>query len=187
MEVKNINDYVDAVAQEFPELDKSDVKRILVYGWKMILQYISAGNDLQILDRGFFFFIGKIPSSALAAFNRYCYKLAKRIQFMFKRTKSEWDGYYYFTRSEKQYMNYLSQNRKTYKTFENVFLYKLLDECKVANPNHPYIFRLKEDKTAWFKKYYKEIRTKNAELIIQRDPLNIQDLLVSKNKYKYIQ
>jgi hypothetical protein len=37
MEVKNINDYVDAVAQEFPELDKSDVKRILVYGWKMIL------------------------------------------------------------------------------------------------------------------------------------------------------
>lgn len=187
MKVTNINDYVDEVAQQFPEIDKSEIKRILVYGWKMILQYVSAGNDLQIIDKGFFFFIGKIPSSALAAFNRYCYKLAKRIQFMFKRTKSKWDGYYYFTRGEKQYADYLTQKRKTYKVFKDVFLYKLLDECKVANPNQPYIFRLKEDKTAWFRKYYKEIRTKNAELIIQRDPLNMESLMVSNNKYKYIQ
>ena len=72
-------------------------------------------------------------------------------------------------------MNYLSQNRKTYKTFENVFLYKLLDECKVANPNHPYIFRLKEDKTAWFKKYYKEPKpakdTKEYHIVRKGDTL----------------
>jgi hypothetical protein len=36
-------------------------------------------------------------------------------------------------------------------------------------------------------KYYPEIKTKNAELIIQRDPLKMQDILVSENKFKYIQ
>jgi len=35
--VKNVNDYVDAVHEKFPELTKEEVKRILVYGWKMII------------------------------------------------------------------------------------------------------------------------------------------------------
>lgn len=105
---------------------------------------------------------------------------------MFKRVKAEWDGYYYFTRTEKQYIEYLKQDRKKIKTFKNVFLYKLLDQCRVQNHNDPYIFRLKEDRTAWDRKYYPEIKTKNAELIIQRDPMNMQDLVISNNKYKYI-
>jgi hypothetical protein len=45
-------------------------------------------------------FIGNIPKGGLKTFKNYCYKLSKRIAYMFKRTKSEWDGYYYFTRSE---------------------------------------------------------------------------------------
>ena len=187
MKIKKIDDYVDAVWELHPDLTKEEVKRILVYGWKMILQYVSFGNDIQIFSKEIFFFIGRIPVSALATFNTYCYKLAKRIQYMFKRTKSDWDGYYYFARTENQYIDYLKQNKKKYKIFQNVFLYKLLDECKIKEHGRPYIFRLNEDKTAWFQKYYKEIKTDKAELIIQRDPLKIQDLLVSQNKFKYIQ
>jgi hypothetical protein len=36
-------------------------------------------------------------------------------------------------------------------------------------------------------KYYKEIKTENAELIIVRDPLQMKDILTSENKFKYIQ
>jgi len=36
-------------------------------------------------------------------------------------------------------------------------------------------------------KYYKEIKTKNAELIIVRDALNMHDVMTSENKFKYIQ
>jgi hypothetical protein len=106
---------------------------------------------------------------------------------MFRRTKSKWDGYYYFARTENQYKEYLIQNRKKYKIFYNVKLYRLLEECKVSEHSKPYIFRLKEDKTAWYSKFYKEIKSKNVELIIKRDPMKIEDLLTSKNKYKYIQ
>ena len=187
MKLTNINDYVKMVHEKHPELSEEEIKRILVYGWKMILQYVSFGNDVQILSQKMFFFIGKIPTSALTVFNNYCYKLARRIQYMFKRTKSKWDGYYYFARTENQYKDYLNQSKKKYKIFQNVKLYKLLEECKISEHSKPYIFRLAEDKTAWMSKFYKEIKSKNAELIIKRDPLKMQDILVSENKFKYIQ
>ena len=187
MKITKIDDYVEQVNELYPELSKEDIKRILKYGWKMILQYVSFGNDISILSPKFFFFIGKIPSSALAAFNTYCYKLAKRIQYMFRRTKAAWDGYYYFARTEDQYIDYLQQNKRKYKVFQNVMLYKLLEECKIKEHNKPYIFRLAEDKTAWFQKFYKEIKSKNVELIIKRDPLKMKDLLTSQNKFKYLQ
>lgn len=188
MKVTDVNDYVDEVWEQFPELTRDEVKRILSYGWKMILQYKSFGNDIQVLTPHFFFFIGQIPASAFSAFKTYCYKLAKRIEYMFKRTQSTWDGYYYFARSERQYKEeYLTQNKRKYKIFKNVMLFKLLDECKVKEAAKQYIFRLKEDKTKWMKKFYKEIKTKNAELVLVRDSLNMQSLMTSANDYKYIQ
>lgn len=186
MKITNINDYVDKVAEEFPELSKQDIKRILVYGWKMIIQYVSAGNDFQVKTSKFFMFIGTIPSSALSAFKTYKYKLAKRIAYMFCRTKSKWDGYYYFARSESQYIEYLKQNKRKYKVFKNVFLFKLLEELKVKDSSAPYIFRLSEDKTSWMHKYYPEIKTDKAELIIQRDPMTMKDMMTSCNKFKYL-
>lgn len=186
MKVTNVNDYVDEVAEKFPELTKDEVKRILVYGWKMILQYVIAGVDVSILTQKTFFFIGSIPKNSLQAFKTYCNKLAKRIAYMFKRKKLQWDGYYYFTRSESQYIEYLKQSKKKYKIFKDVFLYKLLEEVKVKDSSAPYIFRLSEDKTVMFRKYYPEIKTDKAELIITRDALNMNDLMVSCNKYKYI-
>ena len=187
MKITKINDYVDAIHEKFPELTREEVKRILVYGWKMILQYVRAGNDVSMMTNKEFMFIGTIPSSGLAVFKNYCYKLSKRIAYMFQRTKSKWDGCYYFTRSESQYLDYLSQSRKKNKVFKDVFLFKLLEELKVKESSAPYIFRLNEQKTGWMTKYYKEIKTQNAELIIVRDPLQMKDILTSENKFKYIQ
>ena len=187
MKIKNVNDYVDSVHEKFPELTKQEVKRILVYGWKMILQYVNAGNDVSIVTKKEFMFIGNIPTNALTTFKNYCYKLSKRIAYMFKKTNSKWDGYYYFARQESQYLDYLKQSKKQYKTFKDVFLYKLLEELRIENASAPYIFRLAEDKTDWMHKYYKEIKTKNAELIIVRDPLTMNDVMTSYNKFKYIQ
>lgn len=187
MKVTNVNDYVDVVHEQFPELTKEEVKRILSYGWKMILQYKSFGNDIQVIAPNFFFFIGRIPVSKLSTFNTYCYKLAKRIRYMFKRTKSIWDGYYYFALTENQFIDYLKQKRKKKKVFNKVFLYKLLEECKVQQYSHPYIFRMRDDMMKSYSRYYETIKTDKAELIIQRDPLQMQDILTSKNKFKYLQ
>lgn len=187
MKITNVNDYVKKVNEKFPELSEDEIKRILVYGWKQIIQYVSAGNDISLLTNKNFLFIGRIPNTALAIFNHYCNKLSKRIAYMFKRTKSEWDGYYYFTRTEDQFKDYLAQKNKTYKVFKDVFLYKLLEQLRIKEHHQGYIFRLKEDKTNWYWKYYPEIRTKNAELIEVRDALRMEDIMTSYNKFKYLQ
>lgn len=187
MTTTKVKDYVDEVAEKFPELTKEEISRILTYGWKMVLSYVSSGNDVTAPTSGFFFFIGKIPTHGLTVFKNYCTKLARRINFMFRRTQSEWDGCYYFARTENQYLDYLQQSRKKYKTFKDVFLYKLLEEIKIDEHTRPYIFRLEEDKTSKYKKYYPELRTDKAELIIQREPLKMKDILVTQNKFKYLQ
>lgn len=187
MKQTDINDYVKQVHEKFPELTESEIKRILVYGWKMILQYISHKNDLHVRTKDFFCFIGRMPKDTLKMYETYKRKLANRIAYMFKRTEAKWDGYYYFSRTENQYIDYLKQSKRKYKIFKNVFLYRLLDQLKVDESSNPYIFRLEEDRTKWLKKYYPEIKTDKAELIIQRDPMTIQDMMTSQNKFKYIQ
>lgn len=187
MKITSVEDYVDEVCEVYPDIPRDEIKRILVYGWKMIIQYVAQGNDVQILSPNFFMFFGEIPVSALSAFRKYCFKLSKRISYMFKRTKAKWDGYYYFALNDKQYIDYLQQSRRKIKIFKNIMLFKLLEECKIKEHNKRYIFRLSEDKTDWIRKFYPELRTRNAELIIQRDPLKMQDILVSENKFKYIQ
>ena len=126
MKIKKVNDYVEEVHKLYPEIPEEEIKRILVYGWKMILQYVSFGNDVSILSNKFFFFIGRIPSSALSAFHTYCYKLSKRIRYMFKRTGSKWDGYYYFARSEPQYIDYLNQSKKKYYFKTDILIFQYL-------------------------------------------------------------
>ena len=187
MKVKNVNDYVETVHEQFPELSEAEIKRILVYGWRMIMIYTRSGNDISIMTPKSFFYIGKLTKNSLRVFSNYCKKLSKKIEFMFKRTNSKWDGYYYFSRSENQYIEYLQQSKRTYKIFKNVKLYKILEELKVKESNAPYIFRLKEDKSSAYHSFYPEIKTKNAELIIVRDALKMEDILTTQNKFKYIQ
>lgn len=188
MKITNIDDYVNAVQEVFPEFTKNEIKRILVYGWKMILQYVNAGNDFSIITPRDFFFIGKIPSEPLQVYKKYHKQLAKRIAFMFKRTKSEWDGYYYFTLRENQYKDYLLQSRRKNKIFKNIFIYKILDEAKLMNPTNLYVFRTQDDNIKnRMRRFYSEIKLKDAELIEVRDSLKMENILTSYNKYKYIQ
>lgn len=186
MEITNVNKYVDVVHEQFPELSREDVKRIMVYGWKQILQYVRAGNDVRFGRAKNFVFIGQLPSQALTAFKYYTKKLSARIRYMFRRTKSSWDGYYYFALTDNQYKQYEAQSRKKYKVFTNIKIYKLLEELKIKESFKKYIFRLNEDRTSHFSKFYYELKTDKAELIEVRDILTLDDIIISKNKYKYI-
>lgn len=187
MTIKKTDDYVERMHKKFPEVSQRDLKKILNYCWKMIYLYNTRGLDTLVKYPDLIFYIGKLRNSSLDHFKYYIHKLKKRIRYMFQRTKSEWDGYYYFTLTENQYLNYLKQGNRKIKTFKNVVAFKLLEECKVSEWRKKYIFRYKDTITSKYTKYYPELKLKDAELIIQRDPLNMQDLMVSMNKYKYIQ
>lgn len=186
MKETKVDDYLEELQKQFPDIPQRELKRILVYGWKMILQYIKNGQSISITSNSFFMHIGHLTTDALVNFNTYCKKLANRISYMFRRTKSKWDGYYYFTRTENQYKEYLLQNKKKYKIFKNVILYKIFDVARLKDHSNPYIFRIPSEYIYTKSKYLEEFRTNKAEFIGQRDPVNMQDILVTNNKYKYI-
>ena len=105
--------------------------------------------------------------------------------------KIEWNGYYYFALSDSQYEQYCQQKNKKgrprkYFNFGTVYLYQILDECKINEHYKRYIFRIPYTTQVKIKQYIQELITDKAELIITRDPMKFKDILVNENKYEFL-
>ena len=191
MKITTVNDYYEELQKKFPTLSLSDIKRIVTYGWRQLYLHNSYGCDTLVKTKNLWCYIGNLKKNALEHFKYYRKKLAAKIRIVYKRKKIQWDGYYYFALTEPQYQEYLSQNkklgrRKKHYKFSNVLLYQILDECKVSESSHPYIFRIPYISSLGNKLFLKELTTDKAELIIQRDPLKFKDLFVCYNNYEFL-
>ena len=191
MQIKTVNDYIESIHEKFPEVQIQDIKRICTFGFKSLYLHNSYGGDTLIKDNDLWCYIGRLTNNSVKHFNYYANKLALKIRILYKRKKIQWDGYYYFALTESQYQNYLSQKNKRgrpkkYFDFGNVMIYKILDECKVREHAHKYIFKFSIGSDFGFRYYKKNLKTDNAELIIERDPLKFEDILVSNNEYEVI-
>lgn len=191
MQIKTINDYLEEMYSKYPNVPKEDIRRIVIFGWKSLYLHNSYGGDTFIQDNNTWCYIGSLTSNSLKHFNYYKRKLATKIRILYKRKKIQWDGYYYFALTDKQYDNYLSQKkakgrpRKHFK-FGSVMLYQILDECKISESNKKYIFRIPYITELKHKYYIEDLKTDKAELILERDPLKFKDILVNENDYDFI-
>ena len=186
--VKTIKDYYEQMYQKFPDVPKQDIKRIIQYGWKQIYLLNSYGGDTIVRDKNFWCYIGHLKKDSLEYFKYYIKKLALRIRVMYKRKKIPWDGYYYFALNNIQYQDYINSKKKRGRPkkhfiFTNIMLYQILDECKIAQHEKKYIFRIPYLTTIRYQFFIKELKTDKAELIIERNPLKFSDILVSNNEY----
>lgn len=188
MSIKTIKDYYKQLYEMFPEVPKEDIKKACLYGWKCLYLYNSQGADTIVKDNSFWCYIGNLKKNSIDYFKYYIKKLSIKFRILYKRKHVEWDGYYYFALSNKQYDNYLSQSksrgrkRKNFK-FENIMLYQILDECKIQESGKQYIFRIPYISNIGFKKFIDNITTNKAELIIEREPLKFKDILINDNDY----
>ena len=191
MEIKNIKDYYEQVAEQFPQVDMADIKRILNFGFRSLYLHNSYGGDVLVQDSDMWCYFGTLRRDSLKHFDYYVKKLCLKIRVLYKRKKILWNGYYYFALTESQYQEYLKQkNHKgrptRYFKFKDIFLYKILDECKVKEHSNKYIFKIKQTIDLGFRFYKKEAKLDRPELIIQREPLKFKDILVTTNKYDVI-
>lgn len=186
---KVINDYYNDIYSKFPQVPKQDIIRILKFSWKSVYLHNSYGGDLLISDKEIWCYFGSLKKDPLDHFYYYIKKLTVKLRVLYKRKKIEWDGYYYFALSDKQYDYYLSQKNKKgrpkkYFKFNNIQLYQLLDECKINEHCKRYIFRIPYISKLNMKHFIYELETDKAEHIITRDPLKFKDILVSDNEYE---
>lgn len=188
---KYIQDYYKEIHSRFPVIPISDIKRILNFSWKSLYLHNSYGGDTFVTDKDLWCYIGHLKKDSVKYFLYYIKKLSIKLRVLYKRNKIEWDGYYYFALSDKQYQEYRSQKnrrgrpRKKF-TFSNIFLYQILDECKIQEHCKRYIFRVPLITKVKHKFFSPELTTDKAELIITREPLKFKDILVNENKYQFL-
>ena len=107
-------DYIDMIHDKFPFVPKSDIKKILSFGLKSIYLHNMYGADTIIQDKAknkYLFYIGRLTYDSLKHFYYYIKKMTIKIRILYNKRKIKWDGYYYFGLDEKQYNNYLSQQK----------------------------------------------------------------------------
>ena len=188
---KTIQDYYEKIAAEYPEIPIQDIKRICQYGWKSLYLHNSYGGDVLIKRKDFWFYSGRLMNNSLKYFDYYARKMRTKLRVLYKRKKIEWDGYYYFALTQKQYEDYLSQKnskgrpRKIFK-FGKVILYKIYDECSIIEHGKIALFRVKMKREKGFTLYDENYITGDSELILVREPLKFEDVLLSKYNYQYI-
>ena len=188
MEVKQLKDYYETIYNLFPEVNKKDIFKILNYGWKQLYMINNSGGFVCIQGNVLWTYIGPMTKDPLRHFEQYALKLSIKIRILYKKNKIPWDGYYYFALTDKQYQDYLNQKnpkgrkRKNFK-FYNIFMYRILEECKIKEHALKYIFRIPYIINVGYMLYKKELKTDQAELIITREPLKFKDILVTNNKY----
>lgn len=188
MKVKRVNDYYESIQKKYPDIPKKDIERILKYGWRQLYMCNNIGADVIIKDQDFWSYIGYLKRDSLQFFRYYIKKLITKLHIISFKKKVKWDGYYYFALTNSAYERYCKQKNKRGRpkkifNYGNVLLYKSLDECKLAEFGHRYIFRIPylcELRRTYF---IPELITDKAEHIITREPLSFKDILVFYNKY----
>lgn len=185
---KTIKDYLKQIYLMFPTVSKKDIDLILDFSWKQLYLHNSYGGDTLISDNDLWCYIGRLKKDSLQHFYYYIRKLIIRLRVLYRRRKIQWDGYYYFALTETAYQKYLEQKNKKGRpkkrfNFGQVFMYQLLDECKIAEHAQKYIFRVPYIAKVNFKFYIPELITDEAELIITREPLKFKDILTYYNNY----
>ena len=185
---KTIKDYYEQIYELFPEVSKSDINIILNFMWKSLYLHNSYGGDTVSVGNGFWFYIGNLCKNPIDHFYYYIKKLTVKLRVLYKRNKIEWDGYYYFALSNSQYQQYINQKKKRgrprkYFTFGSVFLYQILDECKINEHYKKYIFRIPYISLIKPRIFVQDLVSDKAELIIERQPLKFKDILVNDNEY----
>lgn len=185
-----ISDYLPQIQGLFPEIPLEDIKRILTFSWKSVYLHNSYGGDLLIKGDSVWCYIGKLKGNPLQHYHYYIMKLLTKIRVTYKRKGNPWNGYYYFALTDNQYQNYLEQinkkgRPKKYFTFGKVYLYEILDECKLSEHSKKYIFRM-QSLYRIKSKYFNDNLKTNAELIEIREPLKFKDILVNDNEYEFL-
>ena len=188
---KTLKDYLEQVYEAFPQVQKRDINTILVFSWKSLYLHNSYGGDTIMIDNGFWLYIGNLKKDPMDHFFYYIRKLTVKLRVLYRRKRKEWDGYYYFALSNTQYQHYLDQKKKRgrprkYFNFGSVYLYEILDECRINEYYKKYIFRIPYISKLKIKQFVRDLTSDKAELIITREPLKFKDISVEENEYIFL-
>ena len=179
--IKRTDDYIDELCKKYPTILKSDIKKIVNYGFRLMFRLVRRGLDIQLQNGDLWFYIGKLSKDSIKHFDYYRKKLQLKIRYIFENY-CNWDGYYYLAVPNDCQFN--SKNKIKSLDLTKVTFFKCLDAAKVYYYHAKYFVRIKPIVDLGYR-YYKEKATiKNAELVYTREnTVKFKDILLDSGNY----
>lgn len=148
-----LDDYLSRLYYKYPELDRLDVKRIVMFGFHRLYTVLSKRCDFVFITSSVFTYIGcyfkrnVIDIYREIVHYREALKKKVRLLYRFKQLWYDWDGYYYYTLTDDEYEDAIDSNpneKRLYKIGPKT-LYKTIDECYIEGKGTR-MFRIKKRK-----------------------------------------
>ena len=147
--IKNItiNDILDEVCEKFQELPKSEVKRILVHGFRRLHSAIKFGCAISLVSKKYgscFAHIGKLTLIPDKQIKEYSIRRDRKLRKIEGWKKSDFDGYYYIGLNPTAFEKWCEDNHNTRSVvkFDNIVPRKIQEEL-YYKAKHLHIFRFK--------------------------------------------
>ena len=164
--VKEYEDYVDKVQEQFPFLSKSAIKKILNIGLKR-LSWVNTQHGAVIfknnVEEVMTAFLGTLRVNALDQWKTWVTGWRMKERIMFKLKKKKWDGYYYIGLTDAQHEQIMRQSGKS-KHFKKIYPTKLKAEL-----HHlkwvTHIWKIPWVEDCGWKFYLEKLKTDKAEYI----------------------
>lgn len=164
MKIVGYKEYLDQVCEEFPDVDKDAVARVVRHGLTMIGLFRKADHDVYInnnVTKNYYYF-GKITQTEKDRKKNYLYKVRSKLRYVYNLAKTPFSGYCYFGLTKEEYDQHLSTG-----IVDKVYLWRIEEEAKVYEKSI-YFFRIPVEE---FKKWYtikENYETKHAEFLYSR-------------------
>lgn len=181
--IKTISDYIDDVQKDFPELSKTEVRDILNYGFRVFYDRTRKGCDIKIGCKDYKAWCKRmVPPERILEYKR---EVNDRKLHTMWRGRREFEGFYYFTLSDKEFNDLGPEKLTTSKeiTFPKLYLYKLKEECHIHRHKKRHWFRLEYPlDVGWFM-YKENYKTNKYEYLGDVREENLNKSIRERNKH----
>lgn len=179
--IKYVDDYIDQLQEIYPNVLRSDIKKIVNYGCRMMFRLVRRGLDVQIQGDDFWFYIGELTNDTDKHRKYYKRKLLEKVRYIFE-AKHQWDGYYYVGISDELAKHYTCSKPKRNVTLNKVTIFKCLDAAKVYYDGYKYFLKTRAIVDLGFKYYRDKTTLKKVEIACIRERHGgFKDLLIENN------
>lgn len=186
MNIRKVTDYYDKILEEFPDLTREEVDKILKHGMRSFYLMTSYGIDILLKHPKYTMYFGELFSNTRSRWHYIKHKYIRKIRVLFRRYGDiyKWDGYYYFGLNEKLAKEYgmLPEQMPLKKpvTVRSVKAVKVLKEVE-CEPNYNLIYRMYIGKDSGWTMMFRNCELPNAEFIGIIDE-NLKVKLLCENK-----
>ena len=168
-------DILPQVCEKFKELKKTEVKSLLMHGFRRLNSAIKYGCAITINTNKFgncYAYIGQLSLDPLTQIKQYVKRRDRKLRRIMQWNRPDFDGYYYIGIFGKGLDKWYEENKnaRIITTFRQVRLRKIKEELYYAAPNI-HIFRTKLKNFKGYSFWTEKLKIRDLEYIGEANKL----------------